>query len=401
MPEANTDYRRIGENVRRARHYRGMTLDQLAGLIGRSKSWLSRVENGVLPLEKRRDIAAIADALQVSASDLLGEGASMIPRMRGYGDLTRLREVLLGSRLTSPPDVPARPLEELTAVANGPLLAARRASDHIAQSRLLPDRIAELHVHVNTGDEQTKARALRLLIDACAAATFLLRNNSRWELAWIAADRAVQAAEMLGDPIAAAEAAFPAAHAQLSVGRSRALRETGRVADSIEAHLGDDRRAHQVYGMLRLSAALAAVIDGDHTAAGEQADEAARIADRIGDHADAWQWFGPANVAVWQCMLAVETGEPGRALQRVETADLSMLPQGRRSALHIELARAHAMLGNTREFVQELRAAERLDPPRVHHNPLVRELVSTQLERARRATGARELRGLAHRIGVV
>src|SRR5262249_46077106 len=43
-------------------------LDVVAGLAGHSKSWLSKVERGLLPLERRSDLAALADALQVSRS---------------------------------------------------------------------------------------------------------------------------------------------------------------------------------------------------------------------------------------------------------------------------------------------------------------------------------------------
>jgi transcriptional regulator with XRE-family HTH domain len=49
----------VGMNVRRARRYAGLTLEQLAGRIGKSKGWLSMIENGRLRLEKRQDIALI------------------------------------------------------------------------------------------------------------------------------------------------------------------------------------------------------------------------------------------------------------------------------------------------------------------------------------------------------
>ena len=46
--------------------------ETLVGLTGRSHGWLSKVENGHARLERRQDIAAIAEALEVSAG-LLGE----------------------------------------------------------------------------------------------------------------------------------------------------------------------------------------------------------------------------------------------------------------------------------------------------------------------------------------
>jgi transcriptional regulator with XRE-family HTH domain len=45
---------RIGLNVRAARRSGGMSLEALAGLTGRSKGWLSKIENGHSRLEARR-----------------------------------------------------------------------------------------------------------------------------------------------------------------------------------------------------------------------------------------------------------------------------------------------------------------------------------------------------------
>ncbi|MEV5574463.1 helix-turn-helix transcriptional regulator [Spirillospora sp. NPDC052269] len=58
---ASTDgARRIGENIRAARIYRGLSLKVTAELAGRSKSWFSKVENGQTRLERRADIRALA-----------------------------------------------------------------------------------------------------------------------------------------------------------------------------------------------------------------------------------------------------------------------------------------------------------------------------------------------------
>ena len=71
---------RIGAAVRSARLRRGLSLDVVAGLAGHSKSWLSKVERGLLPLERRSDLAALADALQVSVVDLTGQPYDEIGR---------------------------------------------------------------------------------------------------------------------------------------------------------------------------------------------------------------------------------------------------------------------------------------------------------------------------------
>lgn len=63
--------------------------------------------------------------------------------------------------------------------------------------------------------------------------------------------------------------------------------------------------------------------------------------------------------------------------------------------------RAYAMLGKNSDAVLELRQAERLSPAQTRHHPLIRELVTDMLTRARREAGGRDLRGLAWRMNLV
>ena len=92
---------RIGSNVRAARRSRGMSLEALAGLTGRSKGWLSKVENGRARLERRqterteinerlavlgratgqRDEPGLLDALPMLGDALPGMPASIQARL--------------------------------------------------------------------------------------------------------------------------------------------------------------------------------------------------------------------------------------------------------------------------------------------------------------------------------
>jgi hypothetical protein len=241
-----------------------------------------------------------------------------------------------------------------------------------------------------------------LLVLAAASAMIMLRHFGRTDLAWVAADRGRQAAAMLGDPAWTAAAAFECAHARPSVNKPRALMSAPRIADEFEAHVGDDAISREVYGMLRLSAALACAVDGDHQGAEEHGAEAARIAEPLGDRPDAFELFGPANVGVWRTSLAVEAGNAGDALAHAAKVEPRALASGnRRAALRLEKARAKAMLGADGDAITELRAAERLSPAQVRNSPLVREMVAHMLDSARREAGGRDLRGLAWRMGLV
>jgi hypothetical protein len=57
--------------------------------------------------------------------------------------------------------------------------------------------------------------------------------------------------------------------------------------------------------------------------------------------------------------------------------------------------------GHDGEAIAELRQAERLSPQQVHNHPVIRQQVTGMLERARRDTRARDLRGLAWRMGII
>jgi transcriptional regulator with XRE-family HTH domain len=391
--------RRIGENVRAARHACGKSLEVTAGLIGRSKAWLSKVENGKTRLERRSDIVALAEALGVSADYLLGGPAPEIQRERRTYNLLGLQRVLLDAAPDDPPDIPARPIELLRADVHR-ADAALRTADYATVVRLLTDAIGELYVHTASSAEPARSQALRLVVLACGSdAACMLRHLGEVNLAWIAGERGQQAANMLGDPIWRGAAAFGRAHARSSANRPRALMLTPRIANDVEPHIGDDPFAHQVYGMLRLSSALACQIDGDHKGAADHAAEAARLAEQLGEDPDAFELYGPANTGVWRASLAVEAGEPADALtyaNKVEPRTLAS--KNRRASLRLERARAHAMLGHTTNtIVRELRQAESLSPQQVRNHPFVRDLVADLLSQA----GGRELRGLAWRMNLI
>ncbi|MFI0418004.1 helix-turn-helix domain-containing protein [Spongiactinospora sp. 9N601] len=393
--------RRIGENIRTARRARGISLEALAGLVGRSKSWLSKIENGRMRLDKRTDIAALAEALEVSADYLLGQPAPEIrpnhPNHPNY-NLARLQRVLMDAGPGDPPDVPARSVEVLRTVLQEVDTALRRV-EYGTMTRLLPDLIGELYVHTATSPEPARSKALKLLILACGSgAAIMFRHLGEVNLAYISGERAQQAAELLGDPVWRGAAAFGRAHARGSANKPRPLMITPRIADEVEPHIGDDRFAHQVHGMLRLSAALARQIQGDHDGAADQAGEAARLAEPLGDAPDAFEMFGVANVGVWRTSLAVEAGRPGEALKYADKVDSRALSSHtRRAVLLMEKARAHAMLDRDADAVRELRKAERLSPIRVHNDPLIKELVADMLGRS----GGSDLRGLAWRMGLI
>lgn len=390
--DADADFT-VGMNVRRARRYQGLSLEELAARIGKSKGWLSMIENGRLPLERRTDIGALADALEVSVTDLIGRPFPVFTR--SVPDAGPLREVLMENALGDPVVPASRPLQAAAADLDA-VAAAWRAGDHKAQAAMLPPLLAELHSH--QGGE-----ALEMLTRACVFASDLAKELGSLDLAWIAAERARQAAAAHGGAVTAGMAAWAIALARPVAARSRGLMRAGEAADEMESAAKDDAvLASQVYGMLRLAAALGLHLSGDRDTSAAQLAEAVRVAARIGEQPARWEAFGPANAGVWGVTLAVEAGDAGTALERADQINpADLITQGRVAALHLERARAHAMLGRYEHAVTEMRAGERACALRIRCDPLARDLVATLLERARRQAGGRDLRGLASRMGVV
>ncbi|WP_232433829.1 helix-turn-helix domain-containing protein [Salinispora arenicola] len=63
----------IGERVAWYRRRRGLSQEVLAGLIGRTADRLAKVENNRIDLDRLSVIESLAEALDISLDDLLGE----------------------------------------------------------------------------------------------------------------------------------------------------------------------------------------------------------------------------------------------------------------------------------------------------------------------------------------
>jgi hypothetical protein len=356
------------------------------------------LETGSRGLDSRARLAQLAEALRVAPTDLTGEPYPLdAPGLaEAQAGVPALERALMECRIGDSFDSDLRALDELEEAVRGPLATARVQADDAGCIAVLPDLIVELQAY---GRDE---RALRLLVTACAGATYALRNVGQVALGWIAAERSAAAAAFVGDPILIAAAEFTRAHSRRTVGRGMA--RAAQAADRMPDRLVDsDPRAQEVYGMLRLTAALAAQVRGDSAEVVAQAAEAARVAGLHGERADTWEYFGPANVGVWRTTLAVEAGEPAKALEYAAAVDMASLPwRGRRAALLLDTARAHHQMGrgHSRQAVAALRQAERLASVRMRASPWARDLVEVMLSQTAREAGGRELRGLAYRMGL-
>lgn len=77
----------VGQRIRSIRKRRGMTQETLAGLVGKSTSWLKQVEAGTLQQNPRLPIILqLAEALRVrDLSELTGEQSMPVRMFTGPG----------------------------------------------------------------------------------------------------------------------------------------------------------------------------------------------------------------------------------------------------------------------------------------------------------------------------
>ena len=398
----------IGARLRTLRRWRRMTQAELAGLAGLSPSFLSMVETGHRPLDRRSHIAALANALKISETDLVGGPHLSADRQQAdpHGAIPALREAFLTNTLTCPAIDSARPLPELAAAVIRHIEPARIRCDYIAVGQALPGVLDELHWHIatRTGGERASRVALETLIEACVTATLVAKNLGYMDLAHVAALRAQEAATLLDDPVQQGKADLTRIWA-LPRERpwERKLAIIERAADDLEAH-AQTSLGTEVLGLIALHAALAGAVVQRAALVSHWLGEADRLASRVPDDmAGTWQSFSRTNVGVWRVAIGVERGESGGAVRHLAGAvdEQKLAIRSRRAQFLADVGRGLARETRTQaEAVTWLRRAEATGPQHIRNSAAARETVAYLLNRTVTAAGGRELRGLAARMGV-
>ena len=398
----------IGARLRTLRRWRGKSQVELAGLAGLSPSFLSMVETGQRPLDRRSHIAALASALKVSETDLVGGPHLSADRQQAdpHGAIPALREAFLTNTLTSSAIDCARPLPELATAVTGHIEPARIRCDYTAVGQALPGVLDELHWHIaaQPSDEAASRLALETLIEACITATLVAKNLGYMDLAHVASLRAQEAAALLDDPVQQGKAALTRIWAlprERPWDRKLAIIE--RAADALEPH-AQTPLGTSVLGLITLHAALAGAVVQRPQLVSHWLDEADQLASRVPDDvAGNWQSFSSTNVGVWRVAIGLERGESGGSVRELASAvnEQKLASRSRKAQFLADVGRGLAREQRTQaEAVGWLRRAEETGPQHIRNSAAVRETVAYLLNRARAAAGGRELRGMAARMGL-
>ena len=391
----------LGRKIAAERRRRGLSQPELARLLGRSVAWVSQVERGVRKVDRMSVLETVATALEIPLVELAAEApvvAAVSEEAPGAGGLRlvlsgayALRAMLDGGR---PPALgtlrrKSREAWELT--------HAGRYTDLTA---LLRGLVPDLETAARAVPEAQRAEVYELMAATYQACSAALAKLGEPEAAWIAADRAMAAAERAGNPMLVAAGAFRLVFVFLAARHYEQAEETARTAaDALQqmADLGDPQ-AMSLWGALTLQRAVIASRVNEADAAYRHLELAAQVAGRLGEGRNDYNSeFGPANVGLHEIAVAVELGDAGRALRTAASVDTTGLSAERRARMLIDVARAHAQRRRVGEAVDALRQAQEITPEQVRGHELVRQLVSDLLTMQDPPSG--ELRELAVRLG--
>ncbi|RGC67723.1 Helix-turn-helix domain protein [Micromonospora sp. MW-13] len=368
----------IGRRVAQWRARRRMTQQMLADRLGKSKSWVDKVERGVRALDRFSVIQDLAEVLGVDTAALLGRDArpatsTGVEGVDGVWAALACYDLSPAGRGWRP----VVPVGELGRRVEHAWLAYQHAC-YPQLVRLVPDLLGDARsAHAAAGDE-----VAGLLVRVYRVTASVLVKLGEPDVAWLAADRAVTLAA--GDPVWAAVAAVPLGQALRGAGRGRlAMAATVAAAHRIARVVGYDASQEDLSlcGMLWVEAALAAASCGDAHSVAEWIGRAAEVAERVDGGQDRHRsGFGPAAVQVARVAAAVGLGDGGEAVARHEEAvrmdGWRRLSVEHRAAHLVDAARAYLQVGDLLGAGRVLTEADRIAPAEVRLRPLARMVIA-------------------------
>jgi transcriptional regulator with XRE-family HTH domain len=398
----------IGERVAWYRRRRGISQEVLAGLVGRTVDWLSKAENNRIELDRLSVIKSLADALDVTLGDLLAEpsllewtpdsGRQTVPALRtalmNYRQLTPL--------LGMPTEGEPSPLADLrSSVAE--VWDAYQESRYGFATRRLPLLLADAMIAAQSYEGRDREQAYELMAMTYQGSAMVLTKLGEVDLAWIAADRGLAAAQQSGNGVVIGSLFRSVTHCLLSNGRfDSAVQLVTDAAGYLQPGLGDaDAAFLSIYGTLFLTGAMAAARSEDRATTRTFLAEADQAAQRLGaDGNHMWTAFGPTNVAIHRVATAAELGDMQVAMDLGPGVDTSGLPTERRTRHNLEMARAFSARNRVDEALEFILQAEAWAPEQVRSHYLARELVLGWV-RNQRGRPSRPMADLAQRLHVV
>ncbi|MFV2086083.1 helix-turn-helix domain-containing protein [Micromonospora sp. LOL_021] len=397
----------IGDNIAQVRRRQSITQEQLAAAAGVSTETIRKLETNQRTTPRIATLHAIARALGVPTTTLLGDASTGAARReRGHRPLALLdlRRVLIPARGPAgyiADEVPALP----AAGVPGRLAEADRAyhqGDYAAALAVLPPLIAGARHAVENADDANRPAAYRTLARTYDLTSSLLIQVRAVDLAYQAVNAAQDAAASAGDELLSATTVKRMSWLLLRQGRlTDAERLAIATADSVEPRISratPDELA--VWGWLMMAAAAASARDNRPDDAAAQLDAAAAAAARLGSrpvsagHLTIVGGMRSTKVDMMRAEAAAVAGEPRRVLDLATNVRRGGAERTSWRRHRLDVARAHAELRDWSEATAVLSELAADAPVWLRHQRYARDTVRMITTSRRRAMG-QELAKLA------
>ncbi|WP_433311406.1 helix-turn-helix domain-containing protein [Micromonospora sp. CA-269861] len=402
----------IGRRVAYWRGRRKMSQQVFADRLGKSKSWVDKVERGVRRLDKFSVLYEIADILQMDVQLLMGKDPERRADALNCIDQVEVQEIRaalerydsMSAYFDAAPYPP--PMDDMRKAVNHAWLTYQYGRYGML-TRALPKLLRDAQAADAAYNGDQAAEAAHLLGQVYQIASSVLRKLGECELAWLAADRSMAVAQRADDPLLAGIATTRVCNALVAMGRARPALElnvqiANRLAPGGSNEVSPARLS--VYGMLLLQGAMAASRIGDSASVDDLINCAQEAATLLGgDHNHYWTSFGPTNVELHRAAAAVELGDGGRAVEvhqlRITEPSFNALLPERRAHHLLDIARGYAQIGDVANAGEMLLLGDRLAPSEIRCRPIAHEVMSDILRRTRGAPPS-PVAELAEHMGV-
>jgi hypothetical protein len=376
----------LGRRVARERRRHGPSEPEVAALVDRPVPWVSQQDRDLGPTDRPAALKPLADAVELPLSELAAGTPGSIGEPRRSSAADGLRLLLAGAHSL------CAMLGESHAPAIGNLRATTeracalaRAGEYDQLTTVLAKLLPGLEAAVRTVPPALQADAYELTAMAYQACSAALMKLAEPLAAWVAADRALAAAEKAGNLLLAAAGQYRLASVLLESGEFALADEMARTTQLALrglAELADPDALSLCGGLTLLRAVIAARTSRPAAAFGHLAT-ARLLASRLGTHpAMAVPEFGAQYVGLFEVAVSVDLGDAGHALRAAASLDTTSLSPAWLGRMLIDVARAYALQQQVAEATAALSRAIDLGSCQVRDldraRQLTRELMTMQ-----------------------
>jgi transcriptional regulator with XRE-family HTH domain len=399
----------FGQRLQILRTRKGLTRDQLGGLLGRSGSWVKGVETGRLKTPKLEVVLRIAEVLRVrDLSDLTGDQSVHVDLFTGPGHprLGAVKAAVDAFPLTTQREAP--PAAHLRARLARAWAARHSAPNHRdVIGALLPELIRDAQLAVRQADTAAERRAAQAaLAEVYSLSQFFVAYQPDAPLLWRVAERGLIAAQESEDPHAIGVAAWLAAQAHRDSGPAHydaadvVNLETLAYLEPLLPDADDDVLA--IAGALTFEAGYTAARRGETGTAWRYWDQARTMADRLPEsYYHPVTSFSRAIIGAHAVTIAVELHAGGESVRQAAAADSVTIPSRPRRARHrIEEARGYQLDGQPDVALATLAQAHEAAPETIRYNGYAKRIVLEETE-AKSPARRRRASELAVKLGLL